>query len=287
MKGLLSQILDSVPDLQEEVCGYRTVSGGDINENYRLDTCRGRHFFLKLNKAGFEDMFEQEAYSLRMLASTHTFRIPVVLGTGTVGDKSFLLMEYIEASYGKASPGKAGEKLAELHRVTKDFHGWESDNYIGVLKQKNDPAAGWKEFYIERRLRPMVERAFAHSLLDAFWRDKAEEYFAEFRREFPDAEPSLLHGDLWSGNHFYDVEGFPVLVDPASYYGNREMDIAMMHLFGGFEAGVMEAYRWHFPMEVGWKQRISHYQLYPLLVHLNLFGGSYAASVHRILSAFD
>ncbi|MBX3170487.1 MAG: fructosamine kinase family protein [Candidatus Eremiobacteraeota bacterium] len=217
------------------------------------------------------DFFAAEAHGLEWLRAATSLRVPEVLEVGP----DFLLMEWLESA--PAVPDyeeRLGRGLAELHR-TGGPPGLERDNFVGTLPQVNRTCAGWCEFYIERRLRPL--------LLDR-WRDRFERLFAVLPGWLPDEGLSRLHGDLWAGNVLVGPAGEPCLIDPAVYVGHREVDLAMMRLFGGFGPRVWASYAEAFPLSAGYTERIPLYQLYPLLVHVHLFGGGYAAQVEQALA---
>ncbi len=260
------------------------VYGGDINQSYKIKTSHG-DFFIKLNDAQlFPGMFEKEAHGLQAIQKTGSIRVPRVVKCGETGDTAFLLMEYIEE--GKKAGNfweNFGRQLADMHRHTEKFYGFYEDNYIGSLLQFNTPDPSWVNFYIEQRLKPQIKMAANNQKLDIDMLDAFERLFDKLHDLLPDEFPHLLHGDLWNGNFLTAKDGTPVLIDPAVYYGNREVDLAMTKLFGGFDEKFYQAYNEAYPLLSGWEERIPIYQLYPLLVHVNLFGGGYADSIRRIL----
>ncbi|HSR41255.1 MAG TPA: fructosamine kinase family protein [Longimicrobiales bacterium] len=272
-----------------EIVDLRSVGGGCINPSARLETGEGAAYFLKWN-ARHPGLFAPEAEGLRALAASDAVRVPRVVGVGEGGESApgWLLLEYVPR--GRAGPDygrRLGRELAALHRTRGDAWGWPSDNFIGSLPQPNGPRASWAEFWVEERLRPQLARA-----RESGHRPGSEgEWKALFSRigelvgPAEDEGPSLLHGDLWSGNVYPDSRGAPVLVDPAVYRGHREVDLAMTELFGGFPASFLEAYRESWPLAPGYEERRrALYQLYPLLVHVNLFGGGYVAGAGRALT---
>ena len=232
-------------------------------------------------------MFEKEAAGLKMLSGTQTIPVPGVVLHGEAGKYGFLLLQYIES--GNANHDfwiEFGTKLADLHRHTHTFFGLDHDNYIGSLVQKNNPHPDFCSFFILQRIEPLLKEARnkgAFSLGDTRYFDSL---FRTLHNIIPPEKPSLVHGDLWSGNFLVSNESKPCLVDPAVYYGHREADIAMSLLFGGFDPEFYEAYNRTWPMEKGWQKRTDILNLYPLLVHVNLFGGGYAGQVLRIIRQF-
>ena len=260
------------------------IGGGSINDAYRIGTNAGR-YFLKVNSADrFPSMFEAEADGLRRLREAHAVRAPAVIAFGEEADEAFLLLEHIEdGARGRAFWERFGQALAALHRNTHSHFGLERDNYIGSLKQVNTPTADWAAFFIRHRLEPMVKMARDTKRTEAGMAFRFERLFGKLEWLFPKEPPALLHGDLWNGNFLSGPGGEPVLIDPAVYYGHREMDIAMTMLFGGFDAGFHTAYNAAWPMELGWEERVELCNLSPLLVHANLFGGGYPQKVEAVL----
>jgi len=272
----LSRHVGGPVDIEQAV----PVGGGSINDTYRLHTTHGP-WFVKVNSADrFPSMFEAEADGLRRLAATHTLRTPAVIAHGEDHDDSYLLLEHIPGGLRTPAFWTAfGTGLAHLHRHTAEHFGLERSNYIGSLVQRNTPADTWPGFFIHTRLEPLVKQARDRRRLEAGTALRFERLYARLENLFPPEPPALLHGDLWSGNFLCDTDGRPVLIDPAVYYGHREMDLAMARLFGGFERAFFEAYHAHHPLESGWAERVDLCTLYPLLVHTLLFGGTYAQQV--------
>lgn len=263
------------------------VSGGDINEAYKVYN-HHQQFFLKLNDAtAFPGMFQQEALGLQTLAENSRFIVPQVMQYGTAGSKQYLLLQWIERSPAAADYWKRmGEQLAELHHHAHTHAGFTNDNYIGSLVQPNTPMENWAEFYAAQRLQPVVEKLVQVHAFSAREQQFAFCLYERLSDIFPNEKHALLHGDLWGGNHFPNENGLPVLIDPAVYYGHREMDIGMTSLFGGFSKEFYEAYHYHYPLESLWQQRLQLTQLYPLLVHAVLFGGHYVSESAQILMKF-
>ncbi|HEU4719637.1 MAG TPA: fructosamine kinase family protein [Bacteroidia bacterium] len=260
------------------------VTGGSINSCVRLETDKG-WFFLKENDAQkFPGMFAAEAKGLQLLAGTKTFVVPHVIAQWEERDSSFLLMEWMEHSR-SGNSYEAGTQLAKLHRHTEKFFGLGHDNYIGSLPQSNKKHSSWEDFFSLERILPQVKLARDSGKTDKTISAQAENFCARIAEIFPPGQPSLLHGDLWSGNFFFTGKG-PAVFDPAVYYGHREMDLAMTKLFGGFDADFYAGYANEFPPEKNHAQRADYCNLYPLLVHVNLFGGGYLYDVKSILKNF-
>ncbi len=256
------------------------VGGGSINTCYNLETTGGC-FFIKINSASrFPGMFDAEAMGLGMLRSTNVFGIPEVFSLGMFGNLSYLLMEMVFAAPRKNNFFEMfGESLAALHKNSDLLFGLGHDNYIGSLKQSNRQCKSGLMFMIQERYEPMKKLAFSKELLNKEDLKLFEALYSVLEKIFPQEKPSLLHGDLWSGNFITGSDGRAWLIDPAVYYGYREADLAMSRLFGGFEQSFYESYANSYPLTAGWEDRTELFQLYPLLVHLNLFGRSYKQGV--------
>lgn len=273
--------------LGAEILRLKPVAGGDINQALMLETSAKR-FFLKVNTAPQASrMFEAEASGLALLAASKTIRTPEVLGFSDSPDGAFLLLEYIEPGF---RPGgfweKFGAALAELHRHSANNFGLESDNFIGSLPQSNQRYETWPDFYVNERLKPQLDIANQKNRLQSTDFQIFERLFYRLPELCPTELPALVHGDLWSGNFLCDSNGQPVLIDPATSYSHREMDLAMSRLFGGFDRTFFRSYEQAWPLAPGFEQRLPVYQLYYLLVHVNLFGGGYVDSVRSILKQF-
>ncbi len=264
-----------------------SVRGGDINQARRLETPRGS-FFLKMNAATFAHrMFAAEAQGLKQIAESRTLRTPEVLGFGSAGAGGWLLLEFIEQ--GRRRPDfwkNFGEELAHMHRSRNEHFGLDHDNFIGSLSQSNTRQKSWVEFYTAERLQPQVEMALQSNKFNTSDQRNFEQLYEKLPQLLPEESPVLIHGDLWSGNFLADEAGTPVLIDPAVCFASREMDIAMSLLFGGFDQAFYDAYQNTYPLLPGWEERVDLYQLYYLLVHVNLFGGGYVGSVQRIVRRF-
>ncbi|RLB51598.1 MAG: hypothetical protein DRJ42_16555 [Deltaproteobacteria bacterium] len=269
--------------LGSAVTDRRSLAGGDINEAWAVSLADGREVFVKTNARADAEMFPTEARGLAFLDEADALRIPEVLAVGP----RFLALELLKPGPRVADfDDRLGRGLAALHQHRPEAFGLDHDNFIGRLPQSNTPAARWADFYREERLEAQLRMASDRGLIDAALGRGFDALFTKLEDRLGPAEPpARLHGDLWGGNLHVDAAGLPALIDPAVYGGHREVDLAMMSLFGGFSGRVFSSYDEAFPLADGWKERVPLYQLYPLLVHVNLFGGGYVASVGRALAA--
>jgi fructosamine-3-kinase len=268
------------------VTGAAPVSGGDINEAFALSLADGRSVFVKTHPQAPRGMFAAEARGLGWLAEAAALRVPEVLAVASEpGGPSFLVLEHIiPATRRRDFDQLLGHGLAALHRRGPGGFGLDHDNFIGRLPQANGACPDWPSFYRERRLEPQLRLAVDRGLASASMRAGFTRLFADLEDLVgPPEPPARLHGDLWGGNLIVDDTGGPCLIDPAVYGGHREVDLAMMRLFGGFGEHVFRAYDEVHPLAAGAAERIPLYQLYFLLVHVNLFGGGYVASVEAAL----
>lgn len=265
--------------------------GGSINDTRILNLSDGTRLFLKRNSAAHRGLFEEEARGLLALARAEGPRVPRVEALFSEGSHQILLLEYIEA--GRAGGdffSRFGRALARLHRSNRsDRCGFDRDNHIGSTPQRNTWSENWFHFFGEERLLYQIELARRSGLADEEMVRQTRNLAARLRDILPDLDggrASLLHGDLWGGNYMVDRAGEPVLIDPAVYYGHREADLAMTELFGGFSPRFYDAYAEEWALEAGYGERRDVYNLYHLLNHLNLFGGSYLGSCRAILRRF-
>lgn len=266
------------------VAGDVPLRGGSINRAWRVEGADGRRFFVKLNHATRAPMFAAEAEGLEEIRHAGALKAPEPVCWGSAGADAYLVLEYLELG-GSGNAEEMGRNLARLHEHTADRYGWHRDNTIGSSAQVNTPTSAWAEFWRERRLgfqlRLAAEQGYGGQL-----QDLGERLMADIDLLLP-SQPaaSLLHGDLWSGNFDFDRSGAPVVFDPAVYYGDRETDLAMTELFGGFSPRFYAAYREAYPLVPGYETRKALYNLYHILNHLNLFGGGYGAQAIRMMEA--
>ena len=255
-------------------------SGGCINQTTKLSDGQ-RQFFVKTNTAHRLDMFTAEAIALQQMQETKTIRVPQPICWGVAGDAAYIVMENLEL--GDRQDWEAmGQNLAAMHRVTSDRgFGWDSDNTIGVTPQINHWTKDWLDFWNEHRLGFQIRLAKRKGWRCNISEEKIYETVPKFFRDYQ-PQPAMVHGDLWGGNAAF-VDGEPVIFDPALYFGDREVDLAMTELFGGFPASFYRAYQTTYPLDLGYQQRKTLYNLYHILNHFNLFGGGYGAQANRAI----
>lgn len=261
-----------------------SIGGGCINTAIKIRG-GGHEYFLKLNTASLLDMFEAEADGLCELAAAKAVRVPQAICTGVSGDQAFIVMEYLSmAGRGDATVmARFGEQLASMHRHTAKQFGWHRDNTIGSTRQHNAWQDDWLHFWREERLGFQLQLAGRHGLSARILHkgEKVQACVADFFDSAPAA--SVLHGDLWSGNYGISGNGEPVIFDPAVYFGDREADLAMTELFGGFSSDFYAGYNATWALDPGYKQRKTLYNLYHILNHYNLFGGGYGSQAEGMI----
>ena len=268
------------------IVSARAIAGGDINRAYEVALADGRRLFVKTNDRSPRGMFAAEARGLGWLGEARALRIPKVVAVAAPEDpRQFLVLELVATGRpARDFDERLGRGLAALHGHGAPSFGLDHDNFIGWLPQANAPSPTWAEFYRGRRLEAQLRRAADEGRASPRMRQGFERLFRVLDELCGPAEPpARLHGDLWGGNLLCDDRGGPCLIDPAVYGGHREIDLAMMRLFGGFGPRVFDAYEEAWPLAGGHRERVPLYQLYPLMVHVNLFGGSYIGSVEAAL----
>ena len=263
-------------------------SGGCINNTLKLNTTGGE-FFLKWQTGIPDDMFRKEARGLVLLANTGSINIPEVIAHGRIDDKHYLLMEYIDS----AAPSinyweNFGGALAMMHKENSAEHyGLDHDNYIGKLPQVNHASDDWIAFFIENRLEYQLNLAIQNGLVSSDLIDRYRNFYKCLPDLLPVDKPALLHGDMWSGNVMVGRDGNVTLIDPAVYFGHREIELAFTQMFGGFGGDFYSSYRAVYPLEPGFEERADIYNIYPHMVHVNLFGTSYLGGVERVLKRYS
>ncbi len=260
-----------------------SVGGGSINEAYRLEGKDGTRYFLKLNDARHHAMFVAEVVGLDAIAATNTVRVPRPVAHGIAGSQGYLVLEHLELS-SRGDARLLGEQLAALHRCSNQRFGFHQGNFIGTTVQPNAWMDDWIEFWREQRLgfqlRLAAKNGYGGQLQSLG--ERLQEALPVFFEGYA-PQPSLLHGDLWSGNHAFLADGTPAIFDPATYYGDRECDLAMTELFGGYSTDFYAAYRDAWPLDAGYATRRDLYNLYHILNHANLFGGGYVRQAEQIM----
>lgn len=278
----ISQAITNATGEPFQAAKHQSVGGGCINSAAKVSD-GSRSYFVKLNSASSLEMFEAEADGLLELRKPGAIVVPEPLATGVAEGQAFIVMEDM-ALGGNGSGAKLGRELAQLHRTTQERFGWFRDNTIGSTPQYNDEDYDWIVFWREQRLGAQLAMAVRKGAGGSLQRKGAElmECFQGFFSDYS-PRPSLLHGDLWSGNYAFRSDGAPVIFDPAVYYGDREADIAMTELFGGFGSDFYAAYNEAWPLDTGYKVRKTFYNLYHILNHFNLFGGGYASQAEGMI----
>ncbi|MDP2762134.1 MAG: fructosamine kinase family protein [Sideroxyarcus sp.] len=300
----LASVISDVTQRRFEVRCATAVGGGDISQAYCLEGADGSRYFLKLNDAKQHAIFAAEAAGLNAIAATGTLRVPQPIVHGVADGHSYLVLEHLALSP-RGNPRLLGAQLAALHRCTSDslhssLHvtekmnsgharrgrfGFARDNFIGTTPQPNRWKEKWIDFWGECRLGFQLRLAAQNGYGEAL--QKPGEKLLAVLPAFFDGyspRPSLLHGDLWGGNHAFLADGTPVIFDPAVYYGDRECDLAMAELFGGYPPDFYAAYRADYPLDAGYAKRRDLYNLYHLLNHANLFGGGYARQAVQMIA---
>jgi protein-ribulosamine 3-kinase len=267
---------------------YKELSGGSINKAFQLAS-ESHTLFCKINSATkFPHLFEREAAGLSLLEKYGVIKTPKVIDLLEIDSYQALLLEWIEP--GSPTPvfwKTFGEQLAALHAISQESFGLNTDNYMGAVPQINSLTPDWSTFFIQHRLEPLVQQGHSLQLLTASHLTRFHKLYDRVSAIFDEQPPAFLHGDLWSGNFMCTQDQQPVLIDPAVYFGHRSIDLGMTTLFGGFDKAFYEAYHYHYPFPANYKDQWAIGNLYPLLVHLLLFGKSYLASIERTLNDFQ
>ena len=276
--------LTIIRDLEQQqivIVRAERVSGGDINEAAKLYTKSGQTLFLKYNlEQGAQAILKSELLGLQVLKEKG-LPVPQLYTHSIDVHYPYLLMEWVEPD--KAQPEQLATALAQLHRNTQFTYGFSYDNHIGSLDQSNKPHENFADFYINCRIEPQL--ALAKRTRSIVFPYSLKHFHRIVENTIPQEAPALIHGDLWSGNLIHSESG-PVFIDPSVSYGHREMDLAMMRMFGGFEEAVFVSYEEQCKLEKGWRERADIFQLYYWLVHVNLFGGQYRHSAEKVFRKY-
>lgn len=270
--------------LNADIKSLTSVHGGDINQAEKVVLDSGSTLFVKWNNDAPESMFEAEAKGLELLKGAGTkLQIP---GVHSVHN-NFLVLDWIEEGGGREqSAYEFGRELAKLHKNTADSFGLDHDNFIGRLHQSNTKHATWADFFALERIEPQVKMGIEAGKLTRSLLKEVEGFYKKLGSIFPTEKPALIHGDLWGGNYMFTKNGGTSIYDPAVYYGHREMELAMTRLFGGFSADFYQGYNEEYKLEGGFDSRVTICNLYPILVHANLFGGSYCRQAENIIKRY-
>ncbi|WP_373055590.1 fructosamine kinase family protein [Zunongwangia sp. H14] len=262
----------------------KPLSGGDINDVFVIETGSSEKLVIKINDAAkYPGMFQAEKAGLDALRKPEIINVPETLHVGGTKEYSYLVLKFLESGSKASGYWKIfGKQMAALHKVSAEKFGFEIDNFIGSLPQYNSEENSAADFYINQRLEPQFKMASENG----YSLGNTDSFLKNCAAIIPNEAPSLVHGDIWNGNYMTGADGMPVLIDPAVAFAPREMDLAMMKLFGGFDASLFQSYQEHFPLEDGFEERVALWQLYYLLVHLNIFGSGYKASVENILRRY-
>jgi fructosamine-3-kinase len=283
----ISEILQNSLEEEVEVLDISPISGGCIHHAQKVRTDKGL-YFIKINKASDENMFNTEYSGLQLLGSANEIDIPKPIASGSYHNQSYLILEFIESQYRKSDFWiDFGQSLASLHRKHQnDRYGLSYNNYIGRLDQVNDFHEDWLTFFIEKRLEVQLKLAYDNRYVDQSYLSRFKDFYNKLPDLLPVEPPSLLHGDLWSGNFMTGAEGQPVIIDPAVYYGNREIELSFTQMFGGFDRLFYDSYYEAYPLALGFDNRVEIYNIYPHLVHVNMFGTSYLGGVTSVLRKY-
>lgn len=283
-QALYENILFQSTGKQAKLKQVRLIAGGNLNQGIFIESSVGK-YFLKLNFHPERDILEKEAEGLSALSARSPLKTPDIIGVGHIEDQNYLLLEYLPSnqSVSKTYWQKLGLGLAELHMNTQSNFGLESDNYISSLRQINPSVPDWGPFFIQARLEPLAGKAYYQGLISLDFYKRFQKLYPILETYFPKEKPAFLHGDLWSGNIMVGNDEEPVLIDPAVYFGHREMDLAFSRMFGGFSEDFYQAYETVFPLDPGFLERVPVYNLYPYWVHVLLFGTGYLSGISKTM----
>lgn len=264
----------------------KRIQGGSVNEAFYIETAQSS-YFMKHHSQSPKYFFKSESQGLRQIKETNTISVPNFLSYSDQPGKAFLLLEWIEGEKNDQTDIRLGRNLAKLHKCVGRMHGFTDDSYIGILHQPNTLSPSWLEYYREYRLKSQLDLGVDKGFIQGKRRTQLELLLQRLDKWLPEiVEPSYLHGDLWGGNWIVGPGGEPYLVDPSFLYGDRQFEIAFTELFGGFSQQFYESYKEVYPLRDDYQDVKPLYQLYYLLVHLNMFGETYGARVDEILAKY-
>ena len=284
IKNELLTLLSSKLSVSDSLTNINMVNGGSICDAFSFQYA-GRNFFCKTHADVPEDLFFIEYKSLEYLKGRSSYYIPELVGLGKSNGFIFLCMEFLTVSPEPAFWAEAGAALADLHKNSNKQFGFDYSNYMGSVRQSNTWTEKFPVFYINNRLIPMVKICYDEGLLGKIALNKFDRFYRELDSIIPEENASLIHGDFWMGNLLFTDRGV-ALIDPSVSYSHREVDLAMSKLFGGFNDDFYRSYNEKFPLEKDWESRVNWYNLYPLLIHLHLFGESYKSKIEKIIADF-
>lgn len=287
LKEIVQGIIAETIEEQPKVIGISPVSGGCIHNAQMVITEKG-DYFIKMNNASDLDMFKTEFSGLELLANTGEIDVPEPIAFGTQDGQAYLFLKFIHSGPRRNSFwDDFGIALARLHKNHRnDQYGLSYNNYIGRLDQYNKFSEDWISFFIEQRLEVQLKLAFDKGYIDRAFLEKCTRFYHKLSDLLPVESPSLLHGDLWSGNFMTGAEGQPVIIDPAVYFGHREIELSFTQMFGGYDRQFYRSYKNVYPLEPGFENRVEIYNIYPHLVHVNLFGPSYLGGVTPVIRRY-
>ena len=288
IQNYLNEFLPEKLGLEVRSLEFQAVGGGSINDTFLVRINNQIHFFLKTNSIDrFPALFEKEKQGLEFIGKQKLIYVPIVIACETVNDQQILLLEWIDGGLKTGQFWKEfGEQLARIHQITDSHFGFPEDNYMGALPQLNEEHDNWIDFFVHCRLQPQIKLASEKGFLQNKHHAAFEALYPRLGSLFNIEKPALLHGDLWSGNFMCNKGSAPVLIDPAVYFGHRSMDLGMTTLFGGFDKLFYDAYHYHFPFPSNYHEQWEVCNLYPLLIHLNLFGLGYLSQIESTLRRF-
>jgi len=287
-KNSIESYLREVHDRVVKITYHTDLQLGTFNRTCLIETSVGKYFLKHNQNAQYPTIFEKEAKGLKLIRATEAIHAPEVIFYDQTSSEAFILLEYIEPSTENDEFwDNFGRALARLHHRSNDYFGLDHDNYIGPMQQVNSPHELWTDFFVEDRLERLVKMARDAKIIGKDIVSGFENLYPQLNNFFPPEPPALLHGDLWDKNYIVTQDNQVSLIDPAVYYGNREVDIAMTRLFDQFDERFYEAYNEEYPLEENWKERMDIYNLYPCLVQINLFGEEYIKPVKKILKRFS
>ncbi len=288
----LTNVLPEKSGVPVTIVKTSPVGGGCINDCYRVDTNAGVYFVKHNDPRRYPGMFDAEAKGLELLRKhckdrSSQIMVPKAIAHGMDDHYSYLILEFLEGGQMQRDFwDHFGSGMAQLHKHTENYFGLDHSNYIGSLPQSNTPHGNWIEFFITERMEAQLRMARDSGHAGRELGKSFQDLYQHLPDIFPEEPPALLHGDLWSGNYMIGPGGTAAIVDPAVYYGHRYMDLGMSKLFGGFAPAFYQSYEAEYPMEKNWEEGTEVANLYPLLVHLNLFGSGYLGSIKSTLRRF-